>query len=113
MDDQTIKEVTLRELLQTAHEVALRAEGRANGFALAARSGRSVRLLSTSRGSIRLFPNLTTLAAYLQRLGVSRFDVDTSHYSPGRARSPRPDRAEALKRTRTRPIQIAFFEKKA
>lgn len=59
------------------------------------------RTLLTSRDKIRLFASLDTAAAYLRNVGLERFEVDTSKYVPGRLRKPRPDRAEALRRTRT------------
>jgi hypothetical protein len=86
------------------------AVGQHGGFVVSARCGRTDRSLASARGGVRLFPNLTTLAALLRKFGISCFEVDTANYEPGRVRPARPDRAEALRRTRTRPKQANFFE---
>ncbi len=52
-----------------------------------------------------MFSSLTTLATRLRGMGICRFEVDTAEYIAGRVRPPRPDRAEALRRTRTKPRQ--------
>ena len=109
MAGDTIREITLRELVESGSDVSLSARGEPGGFALAIRCGAGERYLASTRGGIRLFPNLTSLAVLLRRLGVSRFEVDAANYEPGRVRRPRPDRAEALRRTRTRPRQALFF----
>jgi hypothetical protein len=109
MTGETILESTLRELVDTGSDVSLSAQGMPGGFALSIRCGSSERHLASTRGEIRLFPNLTSLAILLRRLGVSRFEVETANYVPGRVRRARPDRAEALRRTRTRPRQAQFF----
>lgn len=101
----TIKEPTLRELAETDSIRSVRANGQLRGFALLVDYGRAERKLVTARGEARLFSNLTTLACFLRKLGIERFEVDTTHYQPGRIRPPRPDRAAALRKTRTRPRQ--------
>jgi hypothetical protein len=108
----TIREITLRELVDANSVRLISAVGQLGGFAVAVHCGMAERFLASTRGEIRLFPNLTTLAALLRKLGISRFEVDTSNYEPGRVRPARPDRAEALKRTRTKRRQASFFEGK-
>ena len=101
----TIREITLRELIDTRSIISASAIGQHGGFSISVRCGRTKRVLGSTRGAARLFPNLTSLATYLHRLGISCFEVDSTHYVAGRVRPPRPDRAEALKRTRTKPHQ--------
>ncbi|MDW9238623.1 hypothetical protein C7S16_3741 [Burkholderia thailandensis] len=48
---------------------------------------------------------LDNASKYLCGIGLPRFQVDASGFVPGRMRKPRPDRAEALKRTKTGPKQ--------
>lgn len=110
MTRDTIRETTLRELIEAGSLRSVVAVGQNGGFVVAASCGVSKRSLASARGDIRLFPNLTTLAAFLRRLGISRFEVDTANYARGRVRPARPDRAEALRRTRTKPKQANFFE---
>ena len=104
-----ILEATLRALLEADTIRAVSAVGRRGAFTLAVQYGDCERLLASTRGDVRLFSNLTTLAVFLRRLGVSRFEVDTKEYEPGRVRPARPDRAEALRRTRTKPRQGTFL----
>jgi hypothetical protein len=106
----TIQEVTLRELVSTNSVHSAHALGRTGGFALAVRCGAAERFLASARSNVRLFPNLTNLALYLRKIGITQFEVNAANYEPGRVRSPRPDRAEALKRTRTRQKQANLFE---
>ena len=63
------------------------------------------KVLGTSRGGMRRYASLDTAALFMRDLGVERFAVDMTSYEPGLVRSPRPDRAEALKKTRTVPKQ--------
>jgi len=107
---ETIRETTLRELLGGGSPLSTSARGQTGGFVVAVRYGSREQFLASTRGGIRLFPNLTALAVFLRRLGISRFEVDAADYEPGRVRKARPDRAVALRRTRTKPSQASFFE---
>jgi hypothetical protein len=100
-----IKEPVLRELVLTSVDVQAVAVGEQNGFALQFRFGNAERKLATSRGAVRLFASLDTAGAFIRSIGISSFGVDMSRHEPGRLRSPRPDRAAALRSTRTRPRQ--------
>lgn len=113
MPSETIKETTLRVLVEANSVQSALIIGQRGGFAVAVRCGAIDRFLVSSRSGVRLFPNLTNLAVFLRRLGISRFEVDTMNYEPGRVRPPRPDRAEALKGTRTRLKQAHLFEGKS
>jgi len=106
---ETVREITLRELIESDSVSSTTAVGQKGGFSVMFRCGSVERFLANARGEVRLFSNLTTLASYLRRLGVSRFEVDAANYQAGRLRPARPDRAEALRRTRTRPTQGRFF----
>lgn len=101
----TIKEPVLRELIQAGPDVQAVAVGEQQGFALQFRFGSCERMLATSRGTVRLFASLDTAGAFMRDVGIPCFGVDMTSHQPGRLRSPRPDRAEALKATRTRPRQ--------
>ena len=105
-----IGEPTLRELAEASSLSGVLAVGQHGGFALTVTYGATdaQRLLASARGETRLFSNLTTLASFLKKLGIDRFEVDTSTYSPGRVRPPRPDRAMALRQTKTRLHQATL-----
>lgn len=100
-----IRELTIRELVQSGTPIAARATGRRGGFTVAIRCGSKWQTLSSTRGTTRVFASLNSLAICLRNLGVAAFDVDATHYVPARVRPPRPDRAEALRGTRTKPHQ--------
>ncbi len=101
MASDTIRENTLRELVTAGSIRSASAIGRQGGFAVSVQCDHVQRTLGSTRGSVRIFPNLTSLAMFLRGLGITQFDVDSMSYEPGRVRSARPDRAEALRRTRT------------
>lgn len=100
-DITTIKESILRELISAAEQVQATVLGQKQGFALTFRVGPVEKRLATARGAVRLFASLDTAGAFVRNLGISRFEVDMASHEPGRLRGPRPDRAEALRATRT------------
>lgn len=95
----------MRELIQASAEITARIVGKESAFMILLHLASGEKTLMTSRGSVRLFASLDTAAAFLGELGLLQFDIDISHYRPGRLRGPRPDRAEALRHTRTRMQQ--------
>jgi hypothetical protein len=97
-----IKEPVLRELVQADRSIAATVTGQERGFAVLVRLGTAEKLLATTRGAIRLFASLDTAGAFVRDLGLPHFDVDMTSHEPGRLRKPRPDRAEALRGTRTK-----------
>jgi len=100
-----IRETVLRELIQASAELSARIVGKDNALMVLVRLASGEKTLVTTRGSIRLFASLNTAAAFLGDMGLVRFEIDISHYRPGRLRGPRPDRAAALRLTRTRMQQ--------
>lgn len=103
----TITTSTLREIC-SAGIADLVIEGQpGGGFQVRVRYGSpeqsTYRWLGTSRGGTRRFGSLDTAATLLLRLNVREFRVNVTDYEPGRIRAPRPDRAEALRRTRSSP----------
>lgn len=105
MANEMIREQTLRELLDSGSICSAIATGQPGGFTFSVCCGETWRVLGSTRGTVRVFGNLTSMATYLRGLGVSRFEVDTTNYAAARTRPARPDRAEALRRTRTKPHQ--------
>lgn len=101
-DSQSIKAQLLRELVGATENVGATAIGTQGGFKLLFSIGQVTRTLVSSRGGTRFFASLDTAAAFCREVGVNEFEVDLSNYEPGRLRAPRPDRSEALKKTRTR-----------
>jgi hypothetical protein len=97
-----ITETVLREISRAANGLRATIIGQHQGFALMFRVGSADRILVTARGDIRLFASLQTAGSFMHSSGISLFTVDMQGYTPGRLRPPRPDRAEALRRTRTK-----------
>jgi hypothetical protein len=101
-----IKESTLRELAEANSLSGAIALGQKGGFAVTVRyESEAQRLLANARGETRMFPNLNTLANFLGKFGITRFEVDMTAHEASRVRGARPDRAAALRRTRTTPRQ--------
>jgi hypothetical protein len=105
---QAIKEPTLRELREADSVASVLVRGSVGGYALVIRFGGNERLLATTRGETRLF-SLESAGRFLRDLGISKFEVDTSTYEPGRLRKARPDRAAALRKTRSTPVQSSLI----
>ncbi len=105
----TVKEEIVRELARSGSLATATAIGQEGGFALMVRYGASERLLGSKRGAVKLFSSLTTLAMRLRAMGISKFEVNSAAFVPGRVRPPRPDRAEALRATRTKPRQTELL----
>lgn len=100
-----IREPVLRELVLASSVLKATITGQENGFSIVFRLGDAERVLATTRGTLRLFATLDTAAAFIRHIGIDRFEVDMTRHRPGRLRKPRPDRAEALRQTRTRMQQ--------
>ena len=105
MEFAGIKETVVRELVQASAEVGARIVGKDNALIILIALPSGEKTLVTTRGAIRRFASLNTAAAFLGDMGLLRFEIDISHYRPGRLRAPRPDRAAALRLTRTRMRQ--------
>ena len=101
----SLKEPILRELIEASESITATVTGQDRGFAIVIHVGTADKFLSTSRGAVRLFASLDTACAFVRDIGLERFQVDMSGYQPGRLRSPRPDRAEAMRLSRTKMQQ--------
>lgn len=102
---EEIRESTIREMIQGGATWTACLKGESGGFSVIFRFMKSSRILTSSRGQTRRFASLNTAAEFLKQLGIYTFEVDASLYIAGRIRKARPDRAEALRKTRTAPRQ--------
>jgi hypothetical protein len=100
---------TLKELIASGSVRRTVLIGQRGGFGVVVSYGEVERQLCGARGSVRLFASLDTAVPYLKKLGLSKFEVDAATFEPGRLRKARPDRAEALRHTRTKPIQAQLI----
>lgn len=101
---KTIKEPMLRDLVGANSIGSTCVTGQVGGYSIVVRFGQVKRTLATTRGDIRLF-RLDNASKFLCELGIAKFEVDATAYKPGRIRKPRPDRAAALRGTRTKLLQ--------
>ena len=102
----TISEPVVRELIQASSLLKARVIGQARGFAVVFKIGTGTeKILARQRGGARMFASLDTAGAFIRDLGLPGFEVDMTGHEPGRLRKPRPDRAEALRGTRTKMSQ--------
>ena len=103
---EAITEPTLRQLLEMHAGWAVQVVGVPRGFSISVKSSNGIaKTLSTMRGDMRRFASIDTAGSFLKGLGILSFSVEMSGHEPGRLRGARPDRALALRKTRTRPQQ--------
>lgn len=103
-DHSTIKESTLRELIDVKSINSACVIGTIGGYAIVFRCGEMERKLASVRGDVRLF-TLDNASNFLSSIGLARFEVDASEYQRGRMRKARPDRSKAMKGLVTKPTQ--------
>lgn len=56
-------------------------------------------VMAKNSGKARIWRKLDTLARYLQKMGINKFQIDVSNYDPSQKSLTRPDSASTLKRT--------------
>jgi uncharacterized membrane protein len=109
---QTIDHATLARLVEAGAVRATHVIGQPDGWVLSVQYGTAEQFLAAQRSrKLRLFRKLETLTAYLQEIGIQRFEVDARQYSAAEAqtRHKRPDRAEALKRAHAAAAHDDWF----
>lgn len=105
MNLDSIREPVLRELVAAGGLCTAVVTANGPGFGVLIHCGPGVKILANKKGEPRLFASMDTLLPYLRRLGLPKFEVDATGYTPGRLRAARPDKSRALRATRVRPIQ--------
>jgi hypothetical protein len=100
-ETSTIKESTLRELVEANPELSACVVGIRGGYVILLRYGIVERQLASTRGGVRLF-TLDNASKFLRDVGLKKFVVDATDYEHARMRKARPDRSEAMKGTGTK-----------
>ena len=78
---ETITHPTLVQLVAAGAVRVVVAVGQPGGWSLLVRYGLAERALAAQRSKqLRVFRKLDTLQAYLQEIGVSRFEVDAAGF---------------------------------
>jgi len=94
-----VTESTLRDLAAAGVIGAVTVAAKAGGFEVVIKLGNATPVLGNAKGQPKLYASLDTIALQLLHVGIKTFVVDATGYKPGRVRGPRPDRAEAMKRS--------------
>jgi hypothetical protein len=106
---ELISQQALRDLIAADTGLTACLSGQRGGYRIVVQYGAVERVLCSTKQEPRIFASLDTASLFLRRLKLSKFEVDSSAFEPGRLRKARPDRAEALRRTRTKPTQGALL----
>jgi hypothetical protein len=108
---EIINHGTLARLVEAGAVHGAHIVGQPGGWAVMVRYGMHERPLAAQRSrNVRLFRKFETLVSYLKKVGIARFDVDSSNYDPDTPKTTRrPDRAEALKRAHEAAAHDAWF----
>jgi hypothetical protein len=77
-----LRETSLREFVVAGAVTQVRAIGRTGGYELQVHMGAAAATLGNTRGGVRLFGSVDSITALLQRVGVSVFEVDITHFAP-------------------------------
>jgi hypothetical protein len=83
-----VQEAQLGEFIATGAVTLIQARGNPVGFELHVDIGAAHGVLGNSRGVIRTFSSLNTLAGLLRRLGADRFDVAIGDFSTSEPPAP-------------------------
>jgi hypothetical protein len=103
----TVLESTLRDVAATGVVETVTAVGKPGHFVVVVRIGDADRLIAGTRGKPRAFASVASVVTFLTRMGVFKFQVDSTEYKRGRVRGPRPDRAEAMRKSNKQPAKKA------
>ncbi len=76
----TITHPTLVQLVAAGAVRVVIAVGQPGGWSLLVRYGLAERALAAQRSKHRVFRKLDTLQAYLEEIGVRRFEVDAANF---------------------------------
>ena len=98
-----VQEAQLGEFIATGAVTRIRAMGNTTGFELRVDIGSAAGVLGNSRGVIRTFSSLNTLAALVKRLGADRFDVAIGTFSTVEAPTPSSRARKPAVKTTTSP----------
>jgi len=92
----------MRDLVAAGVARSARVVGRRGGYAIVISCGTSEMTLAAVRSPVRLFASLDTACEFMRgKLGLPAFEVDATNFERARLRKARPDRAEALRKTKT------------
>lgn len=78
----TIDHVTLERLVEAGVVRGAHIVGQPGGWGVVIQYGVIERALAAKRGAIRIFRKFETLVSYLRGIGITKYQVDASHFDP-------------------------------
>ena len=95
----TIDHATLERLVEAGAVRGASIVGQPGGWGVVIQYGMTERALAAKRGAVRIFRKFETLVGYLKGIGITRYQVDASHFDPvvHKTERTRVDAAERMK----------------
>lgn len=112
-----LQEAQLREFVATSAVTRILAAGKPAGFELHVDIGAAQGVLGNSRGTVRTFSSLNTLASLVHRLGAKEFNVSIGEFAADDAPAPtapaKKTRAIATLSSRSKPASVTKPKRQA
>ena len=95
----TIDHMTLERLVEAGAVRGANIVGQPGVWGVVIQYGMIERVLAAKRGAIRVFRKFETLVSYLRDIGITKYQVDASHFDPVALKTDRKrtDAAERMK----------------
>lgn len=95
----TIDHLTLERLVEAGVVRGTNIVGQPGGWGVVVQYGMIESALAAKRGAIRIFRKFETLVSYLKDIGITKYQVDASHFDPVALKTDRKrtDAAERMK----------------
>lgn len=95
----TIDHSTLERLIEAGAVRGASIVGQPGGWGVVIQYGMMERALAAKRGAARIFRKFETLVSYLKDIGITKYQVDASHFDPVALKTSRKrsDAAERMK----------------
>ena len=103
----TIDHVTLERLVEAGAVRRASIVGQPGGWGVVIQYGMIERVLAARRGAIRIFRKFETLVSYLKDIGITKYQVDASHFDPVAPKTDRK-RTDAAKRMKNAHEAAAY-----
>lgn len=95
----TIDHVTLERLVEAGAVRGANIVGQPGGWGVVIQYGMIERVLAAKRGAVRIFRKFETLVSYLKDIGITKYQVDATHFDSVALKTERKrtDAAERMK----------------
>ncbi len=108
----TIDHATLERLVEAGAVHGACVVGQPGGWGVVVQYGMVERRLAAKRGAVRIFRRFETLVSYLSNIGITKYQVDASHFDPAarKAEHKRADAAERMKNAHAAAAHHQWFK---